>query len=215
MCNDLPAKLLHRIYNIEKSVASAGYQMTKYRGGGKPRCQSGAVKTLRYKWKLQPISHPSFFWGCVCFNPSEAFRHDKRLWIRQIGDHLGCVFSYTDRLGRVLVKRTNHLKDKMKNLSGGATHKKFFQQSWTLAVLTDEVVPQAEMIKKLENYIEHLNEQVHDMTIQKKDALDKCEALTKKVAVISDKLRTATTDGFHSTCYCGCSLKAIHLPYLK
>ena len=41
-----------------------------------------------------------------------------RLWIRQIGDHLGCVFSYTDRLGKVLVKRANHLKDKMKNLSG-------------------------------------------------------------------------------------------------
>ena len=77
MCNDLPAKLLHHIYNIEKSVAGAGYQMTAYGGGGKLRCQCGAVKTLRYKWKLQPIPHPSFFWGCVCFNPSEVFRHDK------------------------------------------------------------------------------------------------------------------------------------------
>ena len=91
-----------------------------------------------------------------------------RLWIRLIGDHLGCVFSYTDRLGRVLVKRANHLKDKMKNLSGGAPRRKFFQQSWTLAVLRNEVVSQAETIEKLENDIEHLKEQVHDVTIQKK-----------------------------------------------
>ena len=87
----------------------------------------------------------------------------------------------------------------MKNLSGGAPRRKFFQQSWTLTVLKDEIVPQAETIEKLENDIEHLKEQVHDVTVQKKDALEKCEALTKKVAVISGKLRTATADGFCST----------------
>ena len=65
--------------------------------------------------------------------------------------------------------------------------------------MRSEVVPQAETIEKLQNDIQHLIEQVHDVTIQKKDALDKCEALTMKVAVISDKLRTASADGFQST----------------
>lgn len=77
MCNNLPAKLLHRVYNIERSIASAGYQMTEYGGRGEPRCECGAIKVLRYKWKLQPIPYPSFFWGCVRFTPSESFRHDK------------------------------------------------------------------------------------------------------------------------------------------
>lgn len=54
----------------------------------------------------------------------------------------------------------------MKNLSGGAPRRKFFQQSWTLTVLKDEIVPQAETIEKLENDIEHLKEQVHDVTVQ-------------------------------------------------
>ena len=69
MCNNLPAKLLNRIYNIERSVANAACQMTEYGREGEPRCQCGAVKVLRYKWKLQPIPYPSFFWGCVRFNP--------------------------------------------------------------------------------------------------------------------------------------------------
>ena len=40
------------------------------------------------------------------------------------------------------VKRANHLKGKMNNLSEGASCRKFFQQSWTLAVSKGKIVPQ-------------------------------------------------------------------------
>ena len=40
------------------------------------------------------------------------------------------------------VKRANHLKGKMNNLSEGASRRKFFQQSWTLAVSKGKIVPQ-------------------------------------------------------------------------
>ena len=42
MCNNLPAKLLHHVCNIEKSIASAGYQMTEYGGRVEPRAHRAA-----------------------------------------------------------------------------------------------------------------------------------------------------------------------------
>ena len=46
------------------------------------------------------------------------------LWIHQIRDHLDCVFSYTDRLGRVLVKTAKHSKGQNEELVRRGSTKK-------------------------------------------------------------------------------------------
>ena len=51
--------------------------MTDYWNSGEPHCRCGAVKILRYKWKTEPIPHPSLFWGCIKFTSLDAHRHDK------------------------------------------------------------------------------------------------------------------------------------------
>ncbi len=43
---------------------------------GQGRCKCGAVKSLKFKWKDQPIPHPSFFWGCIKYTASDRFLHD-------------------------------------------------------------------------------------------------------------------------------------------
>ena len=73
----LPIKLIDQVHSLKRAVAEAAYQMTDHWGSEQPKCKCGAVKIIRYKWKTQPIPHPSFFWGCVKFTPPDALHHDK------------------------------------------------------------------------------------------------------------------------------------------
>ena len=43
---------------------------------GQGRCKCGAAKSLKFKWKDQPISHPSLFWGCVKYTASDRILYD-------------------------------------------------------------------------------------------------------------------------------------------
>ena len=60
-------------------------------------------------------------------------------WIENIQRQLGIMIQYTDRLHKVLVRRANHLKDKMRHLKGGAPRQRFFQQNWKLQLLPQEI----------------------------------------------------------------------------
>ena len=139
------------------------------------------------------MSYSQFLYNFTCTAGTVPTVATVKLLISQIGAHLGCVFRYTESLRGVLVKRANHLKKKMRKLTGGAPRRKFFQQSWTLAVCRDEVVAHSETIKKLENNVERLKEQVSEV------ALQKCEVLAKKIAATTDKLRMVNDDGVSST----------------
>ena len=60
-----------------RANSGAAYQMTPFFPGlGQGRCKCGALKSLKFKWKDQPIPHPSFFWGCVNYTTSDCFLHD-------------------------------------------------------------------------------------------------------------------------------------------
>ena len=60
-------------------------------------------------------------------------------WISRIGAKLGIVIQYSQILHHVLVRRANHLRDKMKKVTGGAFQRRLFQASWKLALLKEEV----------------------------------------------------------------------------
>lgn len=54
--------LLDQALKIEQAVSEAAYQMTpSFPGLGQGRCKCGSLKSLKFKWKDQPIPHPSFF----------------------------------------------------------------------------------------------------------------------------------------------------------
>ena len=75
--NHLGSSLLDQALKIEQSDCEATYQMTpSFPGLGQGRCKGGAIKSLKFKWKEEPISHPSFFWGCVKYTVSERSLHD-------------------------------------------------------------------------------------------------------------------------------------------
>ena len=75
--NHLGSRLLDQALKIEQTVSEAAYQMTPgFPGLGQGRCKCGALKSLKFKWKDQPIPHPSFFWGCVKYTASDRFLHD-------------------------------------------------------------------------------------------------------------------------------------------
>ena len=62
---------------IERSVSEAAHQMTpSFPGLGQGCCKCGAIKSLKFKWKEEPIPHPSFFWGCVKYTMSDRSLHD-------------------------------------------------------------------------------------------------------------------------------------------
>ena len=75
--NHLGSSLLDQALKIERSVCEAAYQTTpNFPGLGQGRCKCGAVKSLKFKWKEEPIPHPSFFWGCVKYTISDRSLHD-------------------------------------------------------------------------------------------------------------------------------------------
>ena len=75
--NHLGSSLLDRALKIERSVCEAAYQMTpSFPGLGQGRCKCGAMKSLKFKWKENPVPHPSFFWGCVKYTVSDRSLHD-------------------------------------------------------------------------------------------------------------------------------------------
>ena len=59
--NHLGSSLLDQALKIEQSVC---YQMTpRFPGLGQGRCKCGATKSLKFKWKEEPIPHASFSGG--------------------------------------------------------------------------------------------------------------------------------------------------------
>lgn len=65
------------------------------------------------------------------------------------------MIQYTERLHKVLVKRANHLKAKMRSLKGGAPRQRFFQQNWKL-----QLHPQEIQVSAMQQQIQSLEQQV-------------------------------------------------------
>lgn len=106
-----------------------------------------------------------------------------------IGNKLGIVINYTQRLGTVLVNRANDLRTKMKGLSGGAPKRKFFQKEWSLnleltEIVTHERVQLAERIQLAENKAQQLQEQVTTLESER-------HVLQAEVQRTSEKFRKA------------------------
>ena len=75
--NKLPIALLTKSWEIQRSVAEAAYMMSSYWAPDQGTCKCGAILTLRFGWKVSPISYPSFFWGCAAFDRRDVGKHDQ------------------------------------------------------------------------------------------------------------------------------------------
>ena len=100
-------------------------------------------------------------------------------WIENIQRQLGIMIQYTDRLHKVLVRRANHLKDKMRHLKGGAPRQTFFQQNWKLQLLPQEIQVTAMQ------QIDSLQQQVSDSAKQLDSSQSKNSKLEHKVCLLS------------------------------
>ena len=61
--NNLPVSILTKSWQIQRSVAEAAYMMSDYWAPDQGTCKCGAILTLRFGWKVSPISYPSCFGG--------------------------------------------------------------------------------------------------------------------------------------------------------
>ena len=59
--NHLPSTLIRQAIVLERRVSEAAFQMTPSYQEGNGRCRCGGVKSLKFKWKQNPLDHPSFF----------------------------------------------------------------------------------------------------------------------------------------------------------
>ena len=50
--------------------------MSNYWAPDQGTCKCGAILTLRFGWKVSPISYPSFFGGCAAFD-RDIGKHDQ------------------------------------------------------------------------------------------------------------------------------------------
>ena len=104
-------------------------------------------------------------------------------WIENIQRQLGIMIQYTDRLHKVLVRRANHLKDKMRHLKGGAPRLRFFQQNWKLQLL-----PQETQVAAMQQKIDSLQQQVSASAKQLDSLQSKNSKLEHKVCLLSEKV---------------------------
>lgn len=74
---DVGIGLIRRVFDIQKSVAEAAFQLSDYNLKEVGNCMCAAIKSFRFGWKEVPIPHPSFFWGCSRYTPMDSGRHDK------------------------------------------------------------------------------------------------------------------------------------------
>lgn len=111
-------------------------------------------------------------------------------WIENIQHQLGIMIQYTDRLHKVLVRRANHLKDKMRSLKGGAPRQRFFQQNWKLQLLLQEIQVTAmqQEIDSLQQQVSASAEKAASLTEQLDSLQSKNSKLEHKVCWLSQKV---------------------------
>lgn len=82
-------------------------------------------------------------------------------WIQKIGEKLGVVIQYSERLYRVLVNRANNVWRKVRQHSGSIPKQKFLQLTWELKLhITEfEVAAMGSKIKALEAEVSSLRDQ--------------------------------------------------------
>lgn len=89
-------------------------------------------------------------------------------WIQKIGEKLGVVIQYSDRLCRVLVNRANNIWRKVRQHTGSIPKQKFLQLTWELKLHSTEVevAGMGSKIKALEVEVSSLRDQHSDMEKQ-------------------------------------------------
>ena len=74
--NKFPVRLLQKAWHLNQAVANAAFEQADTLEATQGRCKCGSVKVLKFKWKPNPVPHPSFFWGCVSYSHRDPERHD-------------------------------------------------------------------------------------------------------------------------------------------
>lgn len=106
------------------------------------------------------------------------------------------AIQYTHWLHRIIVRRANHLKEKLRSKKGGAPWQKFLQQRWELKLQEDEIKVSAmrAKIQELEQKLDKSREEASDLSEQvsalacQKEALEaRTKKLESKVCSLSEK----------------------------
>lgn len=115
-------------------------------------------------------------------------------WIQKIGEKLGVVIQYSERLYRVLVNRANNIRRKVRQHSGSIPKQKFLQLTWELKLHSTEVEVAAmgSKIKALEADISSLRDQHSDMERQVQKLVSDKKLLLKNTRRLSDRLNKST-----------------------
>ena len=108
-------------------------------------------------------------------------------WLHAIGDQLGCALRFTERLGRVIVNRANHIQSKMRAVKGGAGRRKFLQQSWKVRLAREEVIPQADFVEKLQGEATQLKERVNLVEGEKAESDFQCDTLQRESSALREQ----------------------------
>ena len=110
---DLGSAIIQQVYDIQKSVSQASYQLSDYfECEDIGNCTCSAVKSVHFGWKVSPIQYPSFFWGCSRYTPYESGRHDKATPIRStfwslVGDDSKICAHISDKNMKLLYEKTS------------------------------------------------------------------------------------------------------------
>ena len=60
-------------------MGQEAYELTEYWQDTAGRCRCSSVKVIRFGWKVSPIPHPSFFWGCAKYTSIDSHSHEQLL----------------------------------------------------------------------------------------------------------------------------------------
>lgn len=74
--DNFPINLLESAWQLNQAVADAAFEQADSDVLTQGRCKCGTIKVLKFKWKPNPVPHPSFFWGCVSYSHRDPERHD-------------------------------------------------------------------------------------------------------------------------------------------
>ena len=116
-------------------------------------------------------------------------------WIQKIGDKLGIVIRYSERLHRVLVNRANYIQRKVRQCWGSIPKQKFLQITWEFQLHTDdiEVAALGSKIKALEAEVSALRDQHSDIQREVEKLESDKKLLCKTASKLSDRLKKSTT----------------------
>ena len=135
-----------------------------------------------------PPFYSQFIYELTCADAMMPKEETVKMWLQKIGDSLGVLFQYTERLRNTLINRARHLSQRIRKLRGGRQRRSFLQQLWKLRVKTSELSAQAltQQNDTLTQQDNSLSLQVHTLTQQSLSLAQQNDQLTSQIHSLTE-----------------------------